>query len=238
MKMKTDHIGVITLGSRVQVSDPCYEVDCWCAGTLENVLPGRYNCKIVRCHDDYEQDKPGMFERVRSLMICHEDYVRKPREHVAFEVGVDSGQAGFYDFDYYTQYHKGGKFRHCEEEWYDRVCESTLKRFSNPHFICEADYIRNVMGASFMLLPQIEAAEAAGTISTELAQELRNTYLRAYCDYAKERMACWPTIQVGYAGILDDKCCVASSGYGDGGYGCYVARNDAGQIVAAKIIFI
>lgn len=237
MKIKTDKIGTITLGRRVHVSDPCYETTCWCAGTLENVLPGRYNCKIVRCNDDCDKGDAGTFSRVKSLVICHEEYKCAPRERIAIEVGVDSGQAGFYDFDYYQGVHPSGE-KHLSEEWYERVCESTLKTFPNPHYISEKDYIRNVMGASFMELPQIKAAEASGTIPTQQAQELRNTYLRAFCDYSKNHSAVWPTTQVGYAGILDDRCCVSSSGYGDGGYDCYVARNNAGQIVAAKIVFI
>lgn len=238
MKIKTDKIGTITLGRRVHVSDPCYETTCWCAGTLKNVLPGQYHCKIVRCNDECDKEDAGTFSRVKALIICHEAHKCNPKERTSIDVGVDSGQAGFYDFDYYEQYHQDGERRHCDVDWYERVCESTLKRFPNPHFICEADYIRKAMGDSFMELPQIEAAEASGAISDKQAQELRNTYLRAYCDYAKEHMACWPTIQVGYAGILDDHCCVSSSGYGDGSYNCYVARNDAGQIVAAKIVFI
>lgn len=238
MKIKTEKIGTITLGNRVHVSDPCYETSCWCAGTLENLLPGQYSCKIVRCNDDCDDDDAGLFSRVKALVICHEEYKCTPKERVAIEVGVDSGQAGFYDYDYYVQQHQEGSLRHCDEAWYERVCNSTLKTVPNPHYISEKDYIRNVMGDSFMELPQIEAAEAAGAIPIAQVQELRNTYLRAFCDYSKNGLAAWPTVQVGYAGILDNRCCVSSSGYGDGGYDCYVARNSAGQIVAARIIFI
>lgn len=238
MRTKTNKIGIITLGNRVHVSDPCYETSCWCAGTLENVLPGQYNCKIVRCNDDCDEGEAELFSRVKSLVICHEKYKCTPKECVTIDVGVDSGQAGFYDFNYYVQQHQEGALRHCDEDWYERVCNSTLKTFPNPHYISKKDYIRNAMGESFIELPQIEAAEAASTITIEQAQELRNTYLRAYCNYLKNSLAAWPTIQVGYAGTLDDRCCVSSSGYGDGGYNCYVARNSAGQIVAARIIFI
>lgn len=170
-------------------------------------------------------------------MICHEEYKCNPRERTSIDVGVDSGQAGFYDFDYYRRVHPSGK-EHLNEGWYERVCESTLKAFPNPHYISEKDYIRNVMGASYMELYQIETAESSGTLSGEQAKELRNTYLRAYCDYKLEHLVVWPTVHVGYAGILDDCCCVASSGYGDGGYDCCVGRNKAGQIVSARIQFI
>ena len=32
----------IKLGNKVMVSDPCYGLDTWCQGVLENVLPGNY----------------------------------------------------------------------------------------------------------------------------------------------------------------------------------------------------
>ncbi|MCC3352086.1 DUF4241 domain-containing protein [Ruminococcus albus] len=40
------------------------------------------------------------------------------------------------------------------------------------------------------------------------------------------------------AAPLDDKAFISSSGYGDGSYECFVARNPEGKIVAIKILFI
>lgn len=238
MKIKTDKIGTLTLGGRVHVSDPCYETDCWCAGTLENVLPGRYNCKIIRCHDDLDDEIPGMFERVRSLIICHEDYIRRAKEHVPIDVGVDSGQAGFYDLPYYEQYHKVSGPDHCDEAWYNRVCKTTLKRMPNPHYISEQDFIHKALGKEYISLWEIDRAVAEGKINESEAQTRKLAYFREACKYMKSPLQSWPTMEVGYAGILDDQCCVCSSGYGDGGYDCFVGRNDAGQIVSARIQFI
>ena len=36
----------IQLGEKVMVSDPCYGLNTWCQGVLENVLPGDYRCNI------------------------------------------------------------------------------------------------------------------------------------------------------------------------------------------------
>lgn len=38
--------------------------------------------------------------------------------------------------------------------------------------------------------------------------------------------------------VLDKKCCITSSGYGDGVYDCYVHRNDSNKIDAAGIVFM
>lgn len=35
----------IELGDKVVISDPCYDLDVWCSGTLENVKPGIWRTK-------------------------------------------------------------------------------------------------------------------------------------------------------------------------------------------------
>ena len=40
------------------------------------------------------------------------------------------------------------------------------------------------------------------------------------------------------AGTIDGKCLVSSSGYGDGMYSLYAARNEDGAIVGLKLVFI
>ena len=85
-------------------------------------------------------------------------------ESARFEVGVDSGQAGIYDEDYYNKYHTADD---CDDDWYDDICNLT-----NP------------------------------------------------------------------AGTKDGKCAVSSSGFGDGGYTCYMLVNDDNQVIAISIVFI
>ena len=111
----------ITLGNKVVVSDPCYKLDTWCAGVLENVLPGEYNCDI------YIEDAGSWGNRVSHLYAIHKDYkVRlcEITEEQEFEVGVDSGTAGVFDYDYYTKYHTT---ENTDDNWYE-------------HHICNAFY--------------------------------------------------------------------------------------------------
>jgi hypothetical protein len=104
-------------------------------------------------------------KRVKSLTAIHSDYnghsiiVKAP-----FEVGVDSGQCGIYDEDYYRQYHTEDD---CNEDWYEEVCNLT-----DPF------------------------------------------------------------------GTKDDKCVVSSSGYGDGGYDCFLLRDKNNEVVGFQIVFI
>ncbi len=150
----------IKLGSRVRVSDPCYGTSVWCAGVIDNVKEGIYNASV-------EMSDEGIWGmRVKSLTIVHSDYKGFLffNESARFEVGVDSGQAGFYDEEYYQQYHTE---RDVNRDWYSDICE-----LSDPF------------------------------------------------------------------GTKDDKCVVSSSGYGDGGYTCYMLVNDDNQVVAMTIEFI
>lgn len=107
----------IQLGKRVRVSDPCYGTDVWCSGVVENVREGKYNVEV-------QIADAGMWgKRVKSLSVIHTDY-NGPRnyEQTDFEVGVDSGQAGIYDEDYYNQYHTN---HDCNDDWYEDICDLT-----------------------------------------------------------------------------------------------------------------
>lgn len=110
--------GIISLGERVTVSDPCYDIGTWCMGELNNVLPGTY-----KCFYDFDEDE----QRVYALIVHHNDMseeeVRTANENStpeSFEVGVDSGMAGVYDSDYYAVTH-GDIERN--DKWYDAVCK-------------------------------------------------------------------------------------------------------------------
>lgn len=243
MKRKTDRVGTITLGDKVHVSDPCYAVDCWCAGTLDNVKPGHYQCKILRVQEDdcFAPPFKGVFERVKSLTICHEDHEAIPRELVSIVIGVDSGQAGFYDADYYQQTHLDNGTEHCNKAWYGRVCAITMKRVPNPEFMDKKTYAKKKLGIEIVSDEELGAAYDkvhAGLMTEEQLKELWTQWLKVKMRYDDEHRCNWPTIEIGYAGTLDDRCCVASSGYGDGCYECYVARDLEGKIVAATIRFI
>ena len=117
---------MIKLGNKVMVSDPCYGIGTWCQGVLENVLPGNYKCNV-----EYS-DEGDWGIRVASIEVVHDDYDEVLcMDMENFEVGVDSGQAGIFDYDYYAEYHDSCDVRpHVDDDWYDRVCDITLSKAS------------------------------------------------------------------------------------------------------------
>lgn len=147
---------------RIRVTDPCYEKEVWCTGVLENCVSGEWFAERIVSNE-------GIWgNRVAEICIWNKDYIGKvdAYELTDFEVGVDSGQAGFFDED---QYPNGETGEYGElDTFYGQVCDQTE--------------------------------------GTDIAN-------------------------VGF-GVA------TSSGFGDGGYECFIGKNDEGSIVAAKIVFI
>jgi hypothetical protein len=88
-----DVIGTFELGgTKMRVSDPCYDKDVWCAGILENCVPGFWSAYLVL------SDEGAWGVRVKELRVSNlnESHV-EPTELVDIDAGVDSGQCGFWD---------------------------------------------------------------------------------------------------------------------------------------------
>ena len=154
------YIGDIVLSDRCIVSDPCYLDPSWGWCTMTNMLPGNYHCFIKKNND-------GL---VSALYIYHEKYIREPKTMIDF-IAVDSGQAGFYDRDYFLE--TRGKDDE-EWNWYKEICSLTYHS---------------------------DSSELTG-------------------------------------GTKDKKCCVSSSGDGDGSYPLLIHRNSKEQIVSACIQYL
>lgn len=108
---------MINLGNKVIVSDPCYKLGTWCQGVINNVKPGiwSYECRHERSEG-----------RVAELIVRHQDHPdAEPTKLMGFEVGVDSGTAGIFDYDYYYEHH----YPKLDEDWYhSNVCDQIYDR--------------------------------------------------------------------------------------------------------------
>lgn len=120
-------IGEFHLGDKVVVSDPCYKLDTWCSEVVENVKSGLWSSFIKKSDE-------GMWGiRVSELTANHNDYKLNNWEHYSSNIGVDSGQAGVFDFEYYRrdEHAKPSAFIDEEtqkeegEKWYSACCDLT-----------------------------------------------------------------------------------------------------------------
>lgn len=197
--------GIITLGNKVMVSDPCYGLNTWCQGVVENVLPGEYVCKVGF------SDEGDWGNRVADIEVVHTSYVGKFLEYFAedFEVGVDSGQAGIFDYEYYKQHHTDrSEAEHVDDEWYDRAFTCTYVKEKNPNyekFVYDYD---------------------------------NEDWYEKWEAYEKDWKRSLPYLSHLDGNTIDGLGLVSSSGFGDGGYTCWTARNDKGEVVSIRVEFI
>lgn len=200
--------GFIALGDKVIVSDPCYGMNTWCQGVINNVLKGNYKC-TVETSDEGESSR-----RVSAIQVVHEYYMKKFLEYSKenFEVGVDSGQAGIFDYEYYKRHHSDdSEIEHVDNNWYWKVCELTATTKKNP------DYVKFVW---------------------DYDAENMVEQIKRYREWSRNAKVSWSTIQILDGNTIDNLGFASSSGYGDGGYCCWTAHNDEGKIVAIRVEYI
>jgi len=128
-------LGQITLGHFVYLTDPGYTPEQWCCGKTK-VHPGTYNCSV------WTAGLKDWGKRTVSIKIVHTDFSEEEidkfhaskRRKFVENVYVDSGQAGFFDKDYFeaNQNKPGVEDDKTNVNWYNRICEITLNR-DNPH---------------------------------------------------------------------------------------------------------
>jgi len=110
----------IEITEGVICTDPCYKPDTWCHCVLRDVKPGTWEVAVE------ERDIQLWGHRITGLRIKHKDYKSKmTNELLSPAIGVDSGQCGFFDIDYFIR-HKEDKEE--ENRWYNRVCDKTLAK--------------------------------------------------------------------------------------------------------------
>lgn len=223
----------IELGDKVVISDPCYDLDVWCRGTLENIKPGIWRTKAENANIN------GWGDRCTALIAWHED-VEEPNnedfEETSIDVGVDSGQAGIFDYKHF-EYIKSDENR--DEQWYNSIDTFRYKRVPvTPVGRYLIDKIKPIQMTRIALEEKFK--ETNNELDKRASLELFRHEMELKRDGFKYGI---------YDESLDDykvstpvKCIwtdkysvVTSSGLGDGSYDCYVAKNEAGQIIGIKI---
>jgi len=115
----------------IVASDPCYEIPTWCQGVIENVKKGTWSAEVE------ESDEGDWGERIAVLKIEHTNAKKTYHlKQLEFVGGVDSGQFGFFDKDFYRndeiakdfpKYDFGANYDIEEgDKWYRACCNLTL----------------------------------------------------------------------------------------------------------------
>ena len=113
-------------------SDPCYSLDTWCMGIVENVKNGTWLSSIET------SDEGDWGVRIATLEVRHNDFKDtnlKFVDELLFTGGVDSGQFGFFDKEFYRndesakdlpKYDFSSDFDKSGDIWYLACCDLTL----------------------------------------------------------------------------------------------------------------
>lgn len=219
----------ITSGKMI-VTDPCYDKQTWCQAKLDNVRNGTWYATA-----EYS-DEGNWGERVAGLWVWHSDLkIENPSrdfpvcpEFIPADIGVDSGQAGFFDLDKYPD------DPHKDDEFYNNVCDITLSGV--PFSVLEE--------AGVYPLADLDAMDAGTKALRESPKyDERSDYRHIrFADNSPKRDsskladAIEAHGSLGLFGVVPFGA-VSSSGFGDGGYDLYVLREN-GEIVAGRIAFI
>ena len=153
-KRSYEYVGSFILTQpKMIVSDPCYEKDDWCSKLVNDCRVGQYDSYINVNRYRYKHDDghSSNDKRVASLFIKHSSATKEVFgtihwveedsgdgfirwrgnwERLSDNIGVDSGQAGFFDYDKYgdnSQFKTAGK---CGfgDKWYSNCCDETLNK--------------------------------------------------------------------------------------------------------------
>lgn len=132
---------MLELSKKVVVADPCYTLNTWCLGVVENVKEGKYE-EVVSYADG----------RVAEIEVVHYDYMKDFLENrlLSYElhstnIGVDSGQCGIYDYVFFEQYDNNkGEYDELET-FYGKACNITLSEqqagvHDNKGFVSNSGY--------------------------------------------------------------------------------------------------
>jgi len=127
-------------GTVLRVSDPCYDRDVWCCGTVENCIPGTWDAAILTKDEEPWGNRVAVLSARHSTgpkhtainrALCNRTHKWK---HCEFEVGVDSGQAGIFDEAHYKDNSIFGADVRPKNSygdlWYSVCCDLTLSRLN------------------------------------------------------------------------------------------------------------
>lgn len=209
----------IELGEVVRVSDPCYEPDTWCVKVVDNVLVGKYKARIEK---QTEEDGGWGIGKPIKLIAEHVDYAGKVVYSDCFEgeIGVDSGQAGIFDEEYYQKIFEKGTETKEWEAWYDKCFYDSYIQIPNPNYLDRFSWIKKNHPEEFNKTKNF----------SELADKFEE-------EYHESDSYCMSTAEFGIAN-LDNKGVNSSTNYGDGSYDLYIGKNEDGKVVGFMIDFI
>lgn len=211
-----NNFGTIELCSRLIYSDPCY-IESAYYGIID-IIPGLYQCTnntfVVKSDDDEKHELVGGIEL--NNIACETDNLKWVKLTTD---GIDSGTAGFYDYDYIQNIVASGKVK----QWYNKIFEITYPLVDNPNYIDfkDSEYYKSYE----------EQCNNVPTVEEKMLLFFDAEHKYRLSNISREK------VRKVTSSTLDDKCFVSCSPFGDGWYDVFVKRDKDDRICAIKIEF-
>jgi len=112
---------------KMVISDPCYDIGIWCQAFMNNFMKGAYKATATT------GDIDGWGNRCLRLSIAYaalsEDDISKFKFNPeSFDIGVDSGQCGFFALEHYKD---DSIIKEFSDDWYDYIWEYVVGKDNN-----------------------------------------------------------------------------------------------------------
>lgn len=212
------------MSEHVIITDPCYDPGIWCNGELHNVRPGKWHTKVIARYSAWDS------YRVNDLIAWHES-VEEPAfdqyENSGIEVGVDSATAGIFDYDHYVKKYK-------DEEWREYMSFGTCDY--EDHVKDERNKLQEQCYAGWkQAIEHMHTLNDLGEQTRYLAGARTDLYRKYGFDPGGFTVDGYVR-RIHNRAYTDGHGVACTSGFGDGGYDCYIAKQD-GEIVAIRLDF-
>jgi len=212
-------------GPAMRVTDPCYEKTSDSAGTLQAV-PGTWFASVLVGNTSW-------LRRVKELRVHHEgapaevfDQLDQFKE-ASFTVGVDSGQAGFFDELLYPD---GDPSETSAGAADDDDIVILIRDEQGP--VTETDLPASATTSSAVSTIAEDPDDLAQAEVDDEGENGPGTFYEQCCTLiGDEQLPGGGVIPLGFGAV-------SRSGFGDGGYRLRVLSNENGQAVAAFIQYI
>lgn len=266
--MNYKYLGVIELGdrgvvrspvTRVVFSDPCYTSLDSFNYVLNNVKSGIYKVYITYdLHDVNRISKlVGVYVDLDVNSLTFED------NHMS--MCVDSGQCGFYDYDYFMHIIKDdiSGMSPYHEEWYDKVCAMTYYEEDNDGYLSyikfkevyntydklkklyydlvpafeHLEFKMNLLDTIKLSIDMYDLELMKGTASDK--RTLDNLLVILQSSLSSAHNAVYTMFNYNYSGgLTGGRGAVSSAGIGDGLYPILCHKESDGLITGFEIVYM
>lgn len=239
------HLGFNVESGALRVTDPCYDMATWCAGTATHVKNGRWLAHVGYYREPVEGYTKERFEKEIAEIEAPQERERiaqlekimadLPEDQKAEHKEKLEGLLGFYRSHGLREF---GRMWGNPDDWSGRVAflhirhETVLNDPIDPLSFVPNDTFQVGVDSGQAGFFDLDKYEAALKDKSDNSRN-NDTRFEQFYDNCGEN-----TLGSESWGVVEGFGAVSSSGYGDGGYKLVERRNEDGELIEARIVYM